>query len=241
MARESKTILFLCTGNYYRSRYAEVFFNAVSARFNMGWKATSRALALETGTANAGPMAKSAIEACKAQGIGDPAALKRAPGAVTEADLTGATRIVAMSDAEHRPMVLERHPGWDAKIEYWSIDDAPGVLPPIEEEVNGLVARLLGGGVREIPAPIPKPEPPKKILTLKVGRETKGRRGKGVTTIFEIPLSGPQIEQLAATLKNKCGTGGTVKDGVVEIQGDMRDRVCEELEKLGYRVKRVGG
>lgn len=241
MAKVPQTVLFLCTGNYYRSRYAEVFFNSVAARFGMGWKATSRALALETGGSNVGPMAKSALEACKSQGIGSPADLKRAPTAVTEADLFAATRIVALSDAEHRPMVLERHPSWADKLEYWSLDDIPGILPSIEEEVNGLVARLLGGGVREIPAPKPKPEPPKKVLTLKVGRETKGRRGKGVTTIFEIPLSGPQIEALAATLKNKCGTGGTVKDGVIEIQGDMRDRICEELEGMGYKVKRVGG
>lgn len=82
-----------------------------------------------------------------------------------------------------------------------------------------------------------KPKP----IVLKVGRETAHRRGKGVTTIFDMPLSEAAIKELAATLKNKCGTGGTVKDGRIEIQGDQRERIIAELERLGYAVKRVGG
>lgn len=57
----------------------------------------------------------------------------------------------------------------------------------------------------------------------------------------DIPLSEAVIKDLAATLKNKCGTGGTVKDGRIEIQGDQRERIIAELERLGYSVKRVGG
>jgi predicted translation initiation factor SUI1 len=79
------------------------------------------------------------------------------------------------------------------------------------------------------------------VLTAKVGRETAGRRGKGVTTVFDLPLTMDQLRELAAVLKAKCGTGGTVKDGKIEIQGDHRDRLAAELEKLGYKVKRVGG
>lgn len=83
----------------------------------------------------------------------------------------------------------------------------------------------------------PNPKP----IVLKVGRETSGRRGKGVTTIFDTPLTATALAELAAILKNKCGTGGTVKDGRIEIQGDQRERIVAELEKLGYAVKRVGG
>jgi len=83
--------------------------------------------------------------------------------------------------------------------------------------------------------------PGKKILTAKVGRETAGRRGKGVTTIFDLALTEDQLKELAAALKQKCGTGGTVKNGRIEIQGDHRDRIVAELEQLGYRVKRAGG
>jgi len=62
-----------------------------------------------------------------------------------------------------------------------------------------------------------------------------------VTTVFDLPLAESELRELAATLKQRCGTGGTVKDGRIEIQGDNRERVVAELEKLGYKVKRVGG
>ena len=109
-----------------------------------------------------------------------------------------------------------------------------------------LVARILGGGARPAPAVTktvsPKAkEPPKKQITLKVGRETAGRRGKGVTTVFDLPLSEAELLELAAKLKQRCGTGGTVKSGRIEIQGDNRDRVIAELQKLGFRTKRAGG
>src|SRR4029077_5829890 len=81
----------------------------------------------------------------------------------------------------------------------------------------------------------------RKPVTLKVGRETAGRRGKGVTTVFDIPPDDDGVRELAALLKQRCGTGGTVKDGRIEIQGDQRERIVAELERLGYKGKRVGG
>jgi predicted translation initiation factor SUI1 len=76
---------------------------------------------------------------------------------------------------------------------------------------------------------------------VRVGRETKGRRGKGVTTVSDLPLDESGLLDLAAKLKQRLGTGGTIKDGRIEIQGDQRDRIVAELEGLGYRVKRAGG
>ena len=76
---------------------------------------------------------------------------------------------------------------------------------------------------------------------MKLGRETAGRKGKGVTVVSELPLNEDALKELATQLKNKCGTGGTVKDGRIEIQGDHRDTIAQELEKLGYKVKRAGG
>src|SRR5207302_6736693 len=76
---------------------------------------------------------------------------------------------------------------------------------------------------------------------VRLGRETKGRRGKGVTTVSDLPLNEAGLLDLAATLKQRCGTGGTVKNGRIEIQGDQRDRLAAVLESMGYRVKRVGG
>ncbi len=76
---------------------------------------------------------------------------------------------------------------------------------------------------------------------VRISRETKGRKGKGVTLIRGIPLAEKELKALAKKLKAKCGTGGTVKDGVIEIQGDQRDLLVTELSQQGYTVKRAGG
>jgi predicted translation initiation factor SUI1 len=244
--RQHKTVLFLCTGNYYRSRFAEVLFNSVAGTMGLPWRATSRGLALERGINNVGPMAMEAIKALEAMGVSAGDDCSRAPAQVTTDDLERADRTVALKQAEHLPLLQERFPAWAEKVEFWQVDDAPEVLGLIEREVMGLVARLLGGGKRpEEPAPAPigkaATQPAKKPPTAKVGRETAGRRGKGVTTVFNLPLDEGGVRELAALLKQRCGTGGTVKDGRIEIQGDQRERIIAELEKLGYKVKRVGG
>jgi predicted translation initiation factor SUI1 len=250
MARHGeKTVLFLCTGNYYRSRFAEVLFNSVADKMGLPWRASSRGLALERGVHNVGPMAVSAVQALEAMGVRADPAVTRLPVQVTAADLDGAAWIVALKQAEHLPLLQERFPARAERVEFWHIDDAPNVLGQIEQEVMGLVARILGGGRRRegSPTEAAAPERPNtkpaamKPITLKVGRETAGRRGKGVTTVFELPLSDDGVRDLAARLKQRCGTGGTVKNRRIEIQGDQRERVVAELEKLGYKVKRVGG
>lgn len=76
---------------------------------------------------------------------------------------------------------------------------------------------------------------------VRVGRETKGRKGKGVTVVSGVPLAGDALEALATQLKKRCGSGGTVKDGVIEVQGDHRDVIVAELQGRGWNVKRVGG
>ena len=82
---------------------------------------------------------------------------------------------------------------------------------------------------------------PKGDGIVRVGRETKGRKGKGVTVITGLPLAGAELEALTTRLKKRCGCGGTVDGAAIEIQGDHRDLLVEELGKLGYVVKRSGG
>ncbi|MGI9431294.1 MAG: translation initiation factor [Myxococcota bacterium] len=77
--------------------------------------------------------------------------------------------------------------------------------------------------------------------TVRVRREVKGRRGKTVTTVTGVPLPGAQLKELATELKRTCGTGGALKEGVIEIQGDHCDTLVAELESRGFRVKRAGG
>ena len=75
---------------------------------------------------------------------------------------------------------------------------------------------------------------------VRVGRSTKGRRGKIVSTVTGVPIDASELPGLVADLKRRCGTGGALKDGVIEIQGDHRDTLVEELEKRGFKVKRAG-
>lgn len=74
-----------------------------------------------------------------------------------------------------------------------------------------------------------------------MGRQTKGRKGSGVTTVSGLPLGPDQLHALAGQLKKKCGAGGAVKDDVIEIQGEHRDLLVATLAQLGYTVKRAGG
>ena len=214
------------------------------------WRASSRGLALERGVNNVGPMAASAVKALEALGVRAGDASARLPAQVTTDDLEAAALIVALKHAEHLPLLQERFPAWAEKVEFWHVDDAPEVLGLIEQEVMGL--RRPPPRRRASARRVSRPKPPSRRPTasrsrprspspLKVGRETAGRRGKGVTTVFDLPLDEDGVRELAATLKQRCGTGGTVKDGRIEIQGDQRERIVAELEKLGYKVKRVGG
>ncbi len=86
-----------------------------------------------------------------------------------------------------------------------------------------------------------KAPPQKNDGVVRVGRETKGRKGAGVTVITGIPSHPEGLEKLAKQFKQQCGTGGTVKNGVIEIQGDHRDLLVKELSARGYTVKRAGG
>src|SRR5271166_42715 len=113
--RSEKTILFLCTGNYYRSRFAEVLFNSVAGKMGLPWQASSRGLALERGVNNVGLMAASAVTALKALGVRAGEAVTRLPVQVMTDDLERAALIVALKQAEHLPLLQERFPAWVEK------------------------------------------------------------------------------------------------------------------------------
>jgi len=77
--------------------------------------------------------------------------------------------------------------------------------------------------------------------TIYLHRDSKGRRGGTVTLVKNLVLSEEDMKELAKKLKQLCGSGGTVKDGEIEIQGEHRERIAEALQKRGYRVKIAGG
>jgi translation initiation factor 1 len=87
----------------------------------------------------------------------------------------------------------------------------------------------------------PAVSPPQHQQTAYLHRDSKGRAGKGVILIKNLHLSEENLSALAKRIKQGCGVGGTVKDGMIEIQGGNRERVAEVLVKLGYKVKMAGG
>ena len=141
-----RTVLFLCTGNYYRSRFAEEVFNCRAQREELGWTARSRALAIERGKDNVGMISPLVLQALKERGFVAQSA-GRAPQQCTWADLESADRIVALMEIEHRPLMLERFTGWEDRVHYWNAGDID-VAPPsaalrcIEDEIETLIGVL---------------------------------------------------------------------------------------------------
>jgi translation initiation factor 1 len=88
---------------------------------------------------------------------------------------------------------------------------------------------------RKAPAKVPSDG------VVRISRQTKGRKGAGVSIVTGVPLDEQGLKKLAKQLKQKCGTGGTIKSGAIEIQGDHRDTLKNELIKMGYAVKLSGG
>ncbi|WP_159652885.1 stress response translation initiation inhibitor YciH [Vibrio atypicus] len=86
-----------------------------------------------------------------------------------------------------------------------------------------------------------KKQRPKGDGIVRIQRETKGRKGKGVSVVTGLDLDDAPLKLMAAELKKICGCGGSVKDGNIEVQGDVRDKIKAHLEKKGFTVKLAGG
>lgn len=138
-----RRVLFLCTGNFYRSRFAEAVFNHHAANRSLGWSAFSRGLAIH--------LAKGSLSVLTAAALTERDIDLRYTAAtrvaLTEADLQGADLVIALRDAEHRPMIIEQFPHWEPRIHFWDVadvEDLPHVeaLTRIEAQVLALLAEL---------------------------------------------------------------------------------------------------
>jgi len=140
-----KTVLFLCTGNYYRSRFAEILFNWTASAQRLPWQADSRGLQLHA--ENPGPISPQVVRALGQQGI-HVAEPIRFPRRVSESDLQAADVVIAAKEAEHRPLLEHDFGAWVDRVEYWDIHDvevwSPNeALPILTRRVHDLVRRLL--------------------------------------------------------------------------------------------------
>lgn len=140
-----KKILFLCTGNYYRSRFAEYLFNEQAKKHQLSWQADSRALALQLGVNNIGLVSPHALVRLKQLGID--CDFHREPQQVTEVDLRNSDKIIALDQDEHRPFVAQLFPEWLDKIDYWVVHDLHLTVPntaltQIEQHIHHLVNSL---------------------------------------------------------------------------------------------------
>lgn len=140
-----KTVLFLCSGNYYRSRFAEYFFNWHARYRNVQWYADSRGIAVGR-YPNPGPISRHAMQRLEELGIPVNGSLRN-PRQVTEKELSAADLVIAVKEEEHREMLEETFPTWSDRVEYWHIDDLDfaspqDALPRLEKEVEDLLERL---------------------------------------------------------------------------------------------------
>ena len=141
---KTNRVLFLCTGNYYRSRYAEEIFNHRARLEGLGWHAFSRAVAESLSPENVGPISRHALEALTERGIA-PTGATRHPVLCTVGDFAQAQLVVALKDAEHRPMVERRFASLAHRVHYWDVDDIEYLDPAtalasIDEQVGQLIA-----------------------------------------------------------------------------------------------------
>ena len=143
----TRSVLFLCSGNYYRSRHAEIYFNWLAARCGTAWRATSRGLALSD--SNPGPVSAHTVARAAALAI-DADFGARFPAPVCDGDFGAAHHVVAVKGAEHRAMIARLFPHRLAQVEFWEIHDLDcaepeAALPQLEREVERLLERLTGG------------------------------------------------------------------------------------------------
>ena len=141
-----KRILFLCSGNYYRSRFAEELFNHLAEQRGLPYRADSAGLWPECHTHNPGPMSPHTLAALNERGVHLPTEL-RSPRDVERADVADSVLTIAVKDAEHRPLITQLFPDLIDRVEFWHVHDvadAPPTtaLPQLEQHVRELIERL---------------------------------------------------------------------------------------------------
>ncbi len=263
---EPQRILFLC--HYSEGRLAQVLFDiearksevywlAYSARFSAGFAHDTSASVvdpvpngIDSVSDFSNDCSSTALEALNDLGIETESLFKQPLPQVTAADIQAANMVVLIergNSSESKDSFKEQFQSLKIEPEIWFVPSDNNPVDSLIESIKALLIRLILKGGKRAPVPIEVPVARETInpnggkSNVRVRLESKGRRGKKVTVIFGLGLEGSELEKLATELKQTCGTGGSVKDGTIEIQGDQCDRVLLELKNRGLQAKRSGG
>jgi protein-tyrosine phosphatase len=134
-----RKLLFICSGNYYRSRFAEMLFNAMAAASDLDWRADSRGIATQLARHMVGPVSVHVLQGLAARGV-EVNGRVRCPIQLQADDLAVADLVIAMKEGEHRAYLAGNHPEWADKIEYWNVHDVD--VAPVEETLPEIERRL---------------------------------------------------------------------------------------------------
>jgi protein-tyrosine phosphatase len=140
-----KQVMFLCTGNYYRSRFAEIVFNHKARQRNLRWQAISRGLKT-TGWGNVGPISEHTIKRLSQLGLKADDA-PRMPMRCEACDLENSGLVIALKEAEHRSLLAQTFAGWEERVRYWHVHDIDvaqpeTALPELEQLIDDLINEL---------------------------------------------------------------------------------------------------
>lgn len=137
-------MLFLCSGNYYRSRFAEELFNHLAPARALSWQARSGGLKIDHAQkTNVGPLSPLTLDALRQRAIPVPDPLPH-PKAVTLDDLTSASLVIALKEAEHRALMRRNFPDWEHRVKYWHVHDLDQAPPEATlSEIDSLIRGLL--------------------------------------------------------------------------------------------------
>lgn len=220
--KSPRTVLFL-SKNASDSQFAQSVFESEAQKMDLFWTASACAL--------------DELIQLPEQSTND--------NNVLNADL-----VIVLQQTDGKPLSLEQYGSWSGEKDYWDIAATSDLITIVQQNVKSLLVRLiLKGGKRET-KPIQQTNQsssdrhatkPSSKGNVRVSLESKGRRGKKVTTVSGLPQDETSLLELATLLKRVCGSGGTLKDGTIEIQGDHRDLIMAELQKQGHKPKRAGG
>lgn len=244
----SGKILFLSTADSYASKVAEILFQRESERVELGWTASSGVVA--DGVSSLPPPDHNLVVAL---GFASADELPRTQAlSELEFDFAG-SRVILLGSSDSEAILKGALPDQKAagyEVDLWTTleKNSASLLEALQADIASYAVRLIMQGGRRPALPgsnssgtaSSKEQKKDKKSKVRVSLESKGRRGKQVTCISGLPLDDDEMQSLATRLKQRCGTGGTVKERRIEIQGDNCEKTLAYLNELGYQAKRSG-